>query len=121
MNVIKIISKVVLMIVLILMSQSCSEYNVIEELQDIKIEIEENHENFTGEDWNYIVDRLNAANNELSENRDLYTNAQLKEASELNMQILNGPGGVEITKRKLNNVWEEILQLRIGDILGIED
>ena len=31
MNVIKIISKVVLMIVLILMSQSCSEYNVIEE------------------------------------------------------------------------------------------
>lgn len=121
MGVVKNICRAVLVAVLIFVSQSCSEYNAIEELQDIKTEIEGNYENFTGEDWNYIVDRLNVANNELSENRDLYTNAQLKEASELNMQILNGPGGVEITKRKINNVWEEILQLRIGDILGVGD
>lgn len=118
MNVVRTFSKVVLTTILILMSQSCSEYNAIEELQDIKIEIEGNYENFTGEDWNYIVDRLNAANNELSENRDLYTNAQLKEATELNKQIMSGPGGKEITKRKINNVWENFLQLKIGDIFG---
>lgn len=100
------------------LSYSCVEQTPIDELRELKLEIDENYENFTGEDWNIIVDRLTVANQELEENHDLYTNAQLQEAAELNEHIISGPGGSEISRRMIGNAWDNLMNMRIGDIFG---